>query len=261
MSGEKLYRIKIKANAHISEKLKEGGSRAALQFDQENNLQGPVDLIEVDESEYPTKEIYIREEQKERTFGQVIWEDIIAPTMTDTLTIILTRAVDAGVDILGNWMSQKVIPAAKEKRGKLEDKTRKPTIAKKVNKTSQINSIVAEKKESNTVIHTQEEVDQILNNMKLAALYIAAGIRELTNTIISDDGSDSEKIIEVQSKLKELSSEDIKQTIEFMLQDQNRDMLDQTTVQLFEAFRNKDLIVNGETVSISKYLSTEASEV
>ena len=64
----------------------------------------------------------------------------------------------------------------------------------------------------------------------------------------------------MQSKLKELSSEDVMNTISFMLEDKNRDMLDQATIQLFEAFRNKDFIVEGETVSISKYLSVVSEE-
>ncbi len=268
MSEEKLYRVKTKENAHINEKLNDDGSRAALQFDQENNLQGPVDLIEVDESEYPTRDVYIEVEKEERSFRQIIWEDAVVPAAENVLTFLLTRAVDA----FGNWMSQKVIPAAKAKGSKLVDKAWESKIAKKANKTEQTKTAVAVKKktevasvsgkkESNTVIHTHEEVNQILNNMKFAALYIAAGIRELSNTIVADDGSDPEKLLEMQTKLKELSSEDITKTIEFMLQDHNRDILDQATVQLFEAFRNKNFIVNGETVPISKYLSIGTEKV
>ncbi len=38
MAKEKLYHIKTKEGAHINEKLKDDGSRAAIQFDEENGL-------------------------------------------------------------------------------------------------------------------------------------------------------------------------------------------------------------------------------
>ena len=63
MTGDKLYRIKTKEGAHVNEKVKDDGSRAAIQFDDENGLQGPVDLVEVDESEY-TREVYVEVERQ-----------------------------------------------------------------------------------------------------------------------------------------------------------------------------------------------------
>ena len=270
MSDEKLYRIKTKEGARVNEKRKEDGSCAAIQFDEENRLQGPVDLVEVDESEY-TKEVYVEIEREERSFGQAIIEDAVVPAVTDALTEILIRAAEAGINAFGNWMSQKVIPAAKIKGGELVDKARESYVAKKVSKTERIHKSVTEKKpievatatkkeESRTVAHTPEEVEQILNNMKFAALYIAAGIRELSNTVVSDDNLDSETALEMQAKLRELSSGEVMNTIEFMLEDKNRDKLDQATIQLFEAFRNKDFIVEGEAVPISKYLTVVAKE-
>jgi hypothetical protein len=271
MSEDKFYRIKTKEDAHINEKLKDDGSRAALQFDQDNNLQGPVDLIEVDESEYPTREVYVEVEKEGRSFGRVILEDAVAPAVADVLTVLLTRAAEAGINAFGNWMSQKVIPVAKAKGTELVDKVRELKVTKKADMTEQPKVAIAvknntevapapEKKESNTVIHTQEEVNQVLNNMKFAALYIAAGIRELSNTIIAGDDTNPERMLEMQTKLKELTSEDITKTIDFMLQEQNRDMLDQATVQLFEAFSNRDFILNGEAVPISRFLPAEIEE-
>ena len=65
INGDKLYRIKVKDGAHVNNHVKEDGSKAAIQFDEENNLQGPVDLIEVDENEY-IKEVYTEPIPKER---------------------------------------------------------------------------------------------------------------------------------------------------------------------------------------------------
>ena len=63
MQDDKLFRIKKKEGAHMNEKIKEDGSRAALQFNENNELLGPVDLIEVDKSEY-TKEVIVEVEKK-----------------------------------------------------------------------------------------------------------------------------------------------------------------------------------------------------
>ncbi len=266
MSEDKLYRIKTKDGAHINEKVKDDGSRAAIQFDQDNGLQGPVDLIEVDESEF------IRENSMPtRSFGRVMLEDAVAPAISDALTILLTQAVSAGIDAFGSWMSHKVLPAAKAKGEEFIKKSRESRAAKKRKKTepnttdivlqetkNELSSPVSN--DNNTVFHTQDEVEMILNNMKFAALYIAAGIRELTNTVITDDHSDPQKALEMQKTLKGLSSGDVIRTIDFMLQDSNRQMLDQTTIQLFDAFRHKDFIVDGEAVPISRYFETMIEE-
>ena len=270
MSDDKLYRIKTKDGAHVNEKRKEDGSRAAIQFDEENGLQGPVDLVEVDESEI-TREVYVEVEKEGRSLGQVMLEDAVAPAVAEVLTELLTRAAEAGINAFGNWMSQKVIPAAKAKGGEFVDKVRESRAAKKAAKIEQKQTEVLEKKstevvsvpekeEGKTVVHTPEEVEQILNNMKFAALYIAAGIRELSNTVVPEDDLNPEKSLAMQAKLNELSSGDIMDTIGFMLEDKNRDKLDQATIQLFEAFRNKDFNVEGEAVPISRYLTAVAEE-
>ena len=271
MSDEQLYRVKTKEGAHINKKVKEDGSRAAIQFDDNNGLQGPVDLIPVDEPEY-TREVYYEAERQGRSFGQVIVEDAVVPAVADALTTMLNSAAEAGINAFGNWMSQTVIPAAKTKGEELIDRAIESHESKKTKKEEKKSAAVvvrpttevetpALKTEDRKIIHTQEEVDQILNNMKFAALYIAAGIRELSNTAIADDGTDPEKTLAMQEKLKELSSGEVMNTIEFMLEDRNRDLLDQATIRLFEAFRQKDFIVEGEAVPISKYLEEIAEEI
>ncbi len=213
MSEDKLYRVKTKAGAHINEKIKEDGSRAAIQFDEENGLQGPVDLVEVDEQEY-IKDTNIESEVKERSFGQVILEDALAPAIRDALTEVFTRAFEAGLDALGNWMSDTVIPAAKAKWSELLNKAHESLNARKEKKAKQkqitiegsekkTDPVVANPAKANIVVHTEEEVHQIINNMKFASLYIAAGIRELSNTVIVDEDIDPETILLMQGSSKD----------------------------------------------------------
>lgn len=253
----KLFRVKTKDGAHINEKIKKDGSRAAIQFDKENGLQGPVDLIEVDENEY-TKEIIVEVERSERSIGEMLLEDIFAPVATEVLSALLERAINAGIDSLFST----VIPTVKTKGSELIDKARSSYNGRKKKGITKRHSSIHELEESSElqsvigttnqppVHHTEEEINQIIHNMEFAALYIAAGIRELSNTVVSNS-ENSERALEIENKLKELSSQKVQSTIDFMLKDSNRDKLDQATVQLFETFRNQCLLVDGKVIPIS----------
>lgn len=264
MSEEKLYRIKTKKGAHLNKKKNNDGTRAALQFDAENQLQGPVDLIEVDKSEYTIKE-YIEVEKQGRSIGEALMEDAVTPAVQDALYYLMIRAAESGARSVGKWVKKKVIPSVKTKGGEIIDNAQRLHVAKNAKKAERSQMAVGPEQqtkiskpqiqlEDETVVHTQEEVNQILNNMKLAALYIAAGIRELSNTVVKDDGTNPEIALSIQTKLKELTTDDVKRSIDFMLEDKNRDMLDQATIRMFEAFRNKKIIAGDKVVSINRYL-------
>ena len=258
MSDERLYRLRSKDGSHFNEKTNEEGWNSAIQFDEENNLQGPLEYQVVDESEYTQ---VVEVERKQRTFGEVMIEDVVAPALAEAATYLFERAIDAGAEA----MKTKVIPAVKTKSAELIDKAKTAHAERKAvktstvvtKKTSKIKAIEILEKEEKKVEHTTKDVDQIVNNMKFAALYIAAGIRELSNTVVVD--SDPEKALEWQEKLKELTSEQAIGAINFMLEDKNREMLDQATLQLFEAFREEQLIIEGERVPINNYISKAAN--
>jgi hypothetical protein len=259
MADERLYRLRSKEGSHFNEKTNEEGWNSAIQFDEENNLQGPLEYQVVDESEYTQ---VVEVERKQRTFGEVMIEDVVAPALAEAATYFFERAIDAGAEA----MKTKVIPAVKTKSVELIDKAKtvhaeckavKKTSTVVTKKPSKIKAIEILEKEEKKVEHTTKEVDQIVNNMKFAALYIAAGIRELSNTVVVD--SDPEKALEMQEKLKELTSEQAIGAINFMLEDKNREMLDQETLQLFEAFRDEQLIIEGERVPINNYISKAAN--
>ena len=66
---------------------------------------------------------------------------------------------------------------------------------------------------------------------------------------------ENEKVSELENKYNELSSEQVMNAIDFMLEEKNRDKLDQATLQLFEAFRNHEFIIDGKMVPISNYFA------
>lgn len=268
---EKLYRIRTKDGSRLNDKTSDDGFSSAIQFDENNKLKGPVEIQAVDRSEYVEERVvYVESEPPQRSFGQVLVEDAIAPVIRDTLRDVLNRALDAGFDALENWTTQTAVPFVTEKWNELIKKN-KDSRLDRVNHNSPQGQMERSDMPPNgiattsqtvkeTVVHTPEEVSQILNNMKFASLYIAAGIRELSNTVIVSQEMSSEQCLEIQKKLKELSSGDVLKTIDFMLEERNRETLDTETVRLFEAFRQNDFIVNGERVPISSYLPDSKDE-
>ena len=232
MNNSELYHVKTKDGSHMNNKVKEEGSITGLQFDDEKNgLQGPVDLVPMN-----------------------FWERI------------LKRVVDIFVGIAIGWIISK-FPLIKLKFSKCIDKF-KSSHAKKKNINNQ--TIPATKQQTKEcseqqpiyqpIYHSQEEVEQLISKMKVAALYIAAGIRELSNTVITDMDN-PKKMAEMKSKLKELSSDEAMDTINFMLKEDNRKMLNQETLQLLECFRNHNLIVNDKIVPINKFLSDDEPKI
>ena len=264
MSEEKLYRVKTKENAHINLKLNDDGSRAAIQFDDQNHLKGPVDLIEVDESELSMGNS-ANADKRGSGIGEIIMGDIVVPAVQSALTELLISAAQSGARSFEKWAKQKVIPSVKAKGGELIDKAREAHAVRKVQKSEQKQNTVmtthsfdvapeTAQSENDPVTRTSEEVDKLLQNMRKAALYIAAGIKELSKTVIDDDGTDPEKVREIQEQIEKLSDKKVMDSIDFMLEDRNRQMLDQATIHMFEAFRNREVVAEGKVISIEKYV-------
>ena len=132
MSDERLYRLRSKDGSHFNEKTNEEGWNSAIQFDEENNLQGPLEYQVVDESEYTQ---VVEVERKQRTFGEVMIEDVVAPALAEAATYLFERAIDAGAEA----MKTKVIPAVKTKSAELMDKAKTAHAERKaVKKTSTV---------------------------------------------------------------------------------------------------------------------------
>ena len=85
MVDERLYRLRSKDGSHFNEKTNEEGWNSAVQFDEENNLQGPLEYQVVDESEYTQ---VVEVERKQRTCYEVILEDVVAPALTEVATYL-----------------------------------------------------------------------------------------------------------------------------------------------------------------------------
>lgn len=87
---EKLYRVVRKKGSHINTKVNADGTKSAIQFsDEDNDLTGPLDIIEVDESEYigaDEIDYYVTQDNTPRTWKQIVMEDIVVPVVHTAVT-------------------------------------------------------------------------------------------------------------------------------------------------------------------------------
>lgn len=269
---EKLYRIYRKRENHINQKVNEDGMVAAIQFtDEANALDGPIFMKPVEDDEFE-RNTYIENGAEARSFKQIIWEEVIAPN----LEYAIERALDIGFERLSIWAEEVAIPKAKKKTKDLWKDAKiimsgvKDGLAGKeikatrlIKESERTNLSVAtvepsvEHTEEEKELRSPEEVRQIIEAMRNSAMVIAAGIRLLSNTAITDDGSDPERKIEMQRNLEELSSDTIMNQINLLLEDKNRDLLDEASLRMMSAFREGNFIVKGEAVPISNYLSVK----
>lgn len=87
------------------------GTKSALQFTDDNNdLNGPVDLLEVDEEELIRTE-YISVPQAERSLGKRLIDEVVVPVIRDATTQLL----EYGTEKAKIWIEEKVVPMAKSK--------------------------------------------------------------------------------------------------------------------------------------------------
>ena len=263
--------VTIRANVTLKkdeyEKYKSGETKSnkGLRGD-DGKLSSIPDFEEIkDEEVYYIEDVRPEIEQRERNIKEVMFEEVVVPVLEETAEKVADAVVDAAVKAIGYVWQNAVVPAAKKGAKAVSNKANEIKENRKERKQQKLNvEVVAKqpvksrkrtKAKDKTIEHTPEEVDMIMQNMRNAAMFIAAGIRELSNTVVVDS-ENPEKAIEVQKNIERLSSDEAMSVINYMLEDKNKDLLDEASRRLFEEFRNKNLIIDDEVIPISKYLST-----
>ena len=270
-TDDKLYRVVRKDGSHLNTKVNLDGTKSALQFTDDNNdLSGPVDLIEVDEEELVRTE-YIQVPQEERSLGERLVDEVVIPVIRDATTQLL----EYGTEKAEIWIEEKAVPVAKAKVEagwenlklfisaiKDADKPIKATqiIAeqKNISKANEIEVInKVENQEEKKYALSPEEVELLLDTARRSALMIAASLSILNNSVVMDDGTDPERIAMIQRGIEQLSSKDITTQIDLLLEDKNSGLLDDASIFMLRAFREGMFIGNGTPIPVSRY--TDAS--
>lgn len=186
-------------------------------------------------------------------------KNVFLPIARDTLEKFLKAAADRGLEFAQNEVFPEV-----EKRGKqfyrflrrnIKERYERRKL-RKLNSANKADKVVPF--DENKELHTKEEVNQIMTNMKYAAYYIATRIDELSD-IAASDKDDTEKKSEMESMIKELDTDDIKSIIDFMLEKKNKYLIDKETLRKFKVFKNNKLIVNGEIVLMPVSIFSESN--
>lgn len=196
---------------------------------------------------------------------RLVLEEIVAPAMRHLL--------EAGTDKLISWLSVKGIPSAKHAitefmqnrkvyfEGIKDGLTGKETKASRLlreaaeNKTTMPVEVKADsEREFEKEYHSPEEIQDVIHILQKSVLATAACIRFLTNTIVSDDGTDPEKLEVSKKQLEEFRAREVMNQINLILDEKNRSLLDGSTYQILSAFSQGNLIVSGETVPIKRYI-------
>lgn len=267
----KLYRVVRKDGSHLNTKVNPDGTKSALQFTDENNdLSGPVDLIEVDEEELVRTE-YVQVPQEERSLGERLVDEVVIPVIRNATTQLL----EYGTEKAEMWIEEKAVPVAKAKMKagwenlklfisaiKDSDKPIKATqiIAEQKN-TSKAGEIEVvnkvENQEEKKYALSPEEVELLLDTARRSALMIAASLSILNNSVVMDDGTDPERIAMIQRGIEQLSSKDITTQIDLLLEDKNSGLIDDASISMLRAFREGMFIGNGTPIPVSRYTGDE----
>lgn len=270
-TDEKLYRVVRKDGSHLNTKVNPDGTKSALQFTNDNNdLNGPVDLLEVDEEELIRTE-YISVPQAERSLGERLIDEVVVPVIRDATTQLL----EYGTEKAEIWIEEKVVPVAKSKvKAGWENLKLFISAIKDFDKPIKATQIVTEQKNTfkaseievvNKVENQEEkkyalsleEVELLLDTARRSALMIATSLSILNNSVVMDDGTDLERIAMIQRGIEQLSSKDITTQIDLLLEDKNSGLIDDASISMLRAFREGMFIGNGTPIPVSRY--TDAS--
>lgn len=266
-TDEKLYRVVRKDGSHLNTKVNPDGTKSALQFTDDNNdLNGPVDLLEVDEEELIRTE-YISVPQAERSLGERLIDEVVVPVIRDATTQLL----EYGTEKAEIWIEEKVVPVAKSKvKAGWENLKLFISAIKDFDKPIKATQIVTEQKNTfkaseievvNKVENQEEkkyalsleEVELLLDTARRSALMIATSLSILNNSVVMDDGTDPERIAMIQRGIEQLSSKDITTQIDLLLEDKNSGLIDDASISMLRAFREGMFIGNGTPIPVSRY--------
>lgn len=226
------------------------GTKSALQFTDDNNdLSGPVDLIEVDEEELVRTE-YIQVPQEERSLVERLVDEVVIPVIRDAIT----QLFEYGSGKAEMWIEEKAVPAAKAK----VKATQIIAGQKNVSKASEVEIVnKVENQEEKKYTLSPEDVEIILDTARRSALMIASSLSILNNSAVMDDGTDPERIAMIQRGIKQLSPKDIATQIDLLLEDKNSGLMDDASIAMLRAFREGMLIGTGTPIPASRYIEAD----
>lgn len=254
-------KVTLKKDEYEKYKSGEIKSNKGLRGD-DGKLSSIPDFVEVNEETHSEKPQRYAEHEA-HGLADVIIEKVVVPVVGELTEKAVDVVVDNAVKAVAYVWNNAVVPNAKKGANVVSAKVKEIKTNYQIKKQQEQTAIAVSKQAVKTaekakqseraVEHTSEEVDMILREMRNAAIVFAAGIRELSRTIVVNS-IDPDKAIELQKNIERLSSAEAMSVINYMLEDKNSELLDEASRRILAEFRNRNLIVDNEVVPISKFL-------
>ena len=269
-----MYKVIRKKGNHQNTKVNEDGSRVALQFTENNNMDGPLDIIEATDDEVIRRG---KELSRERRSGkQFVLEEIIVPIFHETTEELLR----IGYQHFETWMEEKAVPVVKEKSKMLVQNAGDiflgvkavlrgddPKALRLIKETQEfqekeqlsvecapVPESQIEGGNSEKILMSEQEIKEVVAQAKQSAEKLVACISLLRNTAVSDTALTEEQRLNLQKQLESLTTADIYEKIDLLLEDKNKGILDTMSLQILKAFRQENFLINGKAVPIRNYI-------
>jgi hypothetical protein len=272
-SDNKLYKVYYKKGNHPNKKTNLDGTKAAIQFtNDENNLDGPLEIVEVDDNELMRTE-YVEIDPRPRTWKEMIVEEIIVPVAKEAIDQVL----EIGYQHIEVWLEKKAVPATKKKAKEVGHNVKiflsgvnatlkgeepkaikilreKEESEKSVEILQNVESVIDDTTDKERIQISQEEFEHIISLTRKSAGILIGCITLLRNTAVSNKNIDPQQQLALQKQLDELTTSDILGEIDLLLEEKNRDILDAAALKILAAFREGNFIIDDEFVPISQYI-------
>ena len=104
------------------------------------------------------------------------------------------------------------------------------------------------------ILMSAQEIEDVVIQAKQSTEILIVCINLLRNTAVSDTVLTEEQRLNLQSQLESLRTKDIFEKIDLLLEDKNKGILEPMSLQILEAFRQENFLINGKAVPIRNYI-------
>lgn len=227
---------------------------------EDGKLSSLPDIEELDEDEdIPVQEIQIKEPGIAEQILYSVLEGLIEATKEFLSDEENRKAIAA---LAKNWWNGKALPGIRKSvesvksiaHGVKTGETKAARIVEskknKVDSSIIVKNDISEKKEKSQKNKVSaEEYEQQIKQVQVLAVLLADRIKKLSNSVIDEDQMTEDEYILQQNEIKELTTEEIMNTIKLLVATEGFS-LDDSTKQLFSEFILGNLIVNNERIPI-----------
>lgn len=216
---------------------------------------------------YPDQPDFELDDNKQEEIVQFLLEHILAPV----LVTFIVDALEIGTVKLKQWIQENAAPKSKWKIKDLITKSR-PIIAGikdglagkelKIDSVIKENDKIALNEQNNSIypnfdLKVSEDLQSIIEIMRRSVAALVICIKLLTNMVVDYDEKTPEQKMLIRKEYESLISAEVMNQISLLLEEKNRTLLDSASLEMLSAFRDGNLVINGNLIPISRYLDSD----